>query len=223
MHSDHTHEKGYLAKTRGHAIHGWAGLYDTLWSILTLGRSRRLRRRVLDLDVIQFGPDEDILDVGCGTGSYAVEIKQRQDGNGKVVGIDPSSNMIEIASRKAAKANVSVDFQVGVIENLEFPENRFDAVFSSLMVHHLPDDLKRAGMTEVYRVLKPAGRLIILDVESKTFSLTSLLHGYFHRQERPSVADEYSQYLEASGFQEVESGKTGVRSLIYVTGKKPAN
>ena len=60
-----------------------------------------------------------------------------------------------------------IDFQIGVIEQLPFPDQTFDVVFSTLMMHHLPASLKRQGLAEIARVLKPEGRLVIADFKRK--------------------------------------------------------
>jgi len=82
---------------------------------------------------------------------------------GETCGIDPAPEMVELARRKAAQAGVTVRFEVGVIEALPYPPDHFDVVLSSLMLHHLPDELKRRGLAEIHRVLKPAGRLLAVD------------------------------------------------------------
>jgi SAM-dependent methyltransferase len=82
---------------------------------------------------------------------------------GETCGIDPAPEMVELARRKAAQAGVRVRFEVGVIEVLPYLPDHFDVVLSSLMLHHLPDELKRRGLAEIHRVLKPAGRLVAVD------------------------------------------------------------
>ena len=93
--------------------------------------------------------------------------------------------MIAIARRKAERAGLEIDFRVGVIESLPFPDRTFDAVTSSLMMHHLPEHLRVKGLAEIQRVLKPAGRLLIADMmrpspSSHSRFLTSLVlhHGH---------------------------------------------
>jgi demethylmenaquinone methyltransferase/2-methoxy-6-polyprenyl-1,4-benzoquinol methylase/phosphoethanolamine N-methyltransferase len=71
--------------------------------------------------------------------------------------------MVERARRNAARAGVGVRFEVGVIEALQYPDDHFDVVLSSMMLHHLPDELKRRGLAEIRRVLKPGGRVVAVD------------------------------------------------------------
>src|SRR5213078_5226371 len=68
---------------------------------------------------------------------------------------------------KAARRNAPIEFQIGVIEQLPFLDQTFDVVFSTLMMHHLPAPLKRQGLAEIARVLKPGGRLVIADFKHK--------------------------------------------------------
>src|SRR5262249_44357947 len=138
---------------------GWR--YDLMVAaidVLTGGRLRALRRHTLDLAELR--PGEAVLDVGCGTGTLALEARARVGDTGRVVGVDPAPRQIARARAKAARRGVPVDFELGVIEALPFPDASFDAALSTLMMHHLPDDLKRRGLAEVARVLRPGGRLV---------------------------------------------------------------
>lgn len=129
------------------------------------GKFRELRRRTINLAQLQ--PGEQALDVGCGTGTLAIEVARYVGSTGRVAGIDPGPQQIARARAKAARSNRPIEFQVGVIEQLPFPDQTFDVVFSTLMMHHLPAPLKRQGLTEIARVLKPEGRLIIADFTRK--------------------------------------------------------
>jgi ubiquinone/menaquinone biosynthesis C-methylase UbiE len=112
-------------------------------------------------------PGDAVLDVGCGTGTLAMEVARRVGRAGRVAGIDPGTEQIARARAKAARRNAPIEFQIGVIEQLPFPDQTFDVVFSTLMMHHLPAPLKRQGLAEIARVLKPGGRLVIADFKRK--------------------------------------------------------
>lgn len=212
----HSHGGSYIAKTEGHTIHSWAKYYDLVVGILSLGREKKFRQTALELVSIE--PGMNILDVGCGTGSLSVGAKQNLGNNGRVVGIDPSSIMIELARQKAEKTGVEVDFQVGVIENLEFNDGQFDLVLSSLMMHHLTDELKERGLQEVHRVSKPGGALLIIELDPGAFSLASLVHG--HSSQLSAELEETRRIMERLGFEHLENGNTGFRGFSYLKGTK---
>jgi ubiquinone/menaquinone biosynthesis C-methylase UbiE len=155
-------------ETKGLVVNmGWS--YDLFeWVVdplLFRGQLRTLWRRTIDLARLQ--PGEQALDVGCGTGTLAIAAQRRVGGAGRVVGIDPGAQQIARARAKATRRRSPVEFQVGVIEQLPFPDQTFDVVFSTLMMHHLPAPLKRQGLAEIARALKPGGRLIIGDFVRK--------------------------------------------------------
>ena len=129
------------------------------------GMFRKLRQRTVNLAYIQ--PGEQVLDVGCGTGTLAIEVARRVGTTGRGAGVDPGTQQIARARANAARRNVPVEFQIGVIEQLPFPDQTFDVVFSTLMMHHLPAPLKRQGLAEIARVLKPGGRLVMADFTRK--------------------------------------------------------
>ena len=159
------HSSDTPAETKGFLIR-WGSHYDAVVNILTLGRSQRLRTMTIDQALLKTG--EHLLDVGCGTGGVTIPAKERLGPDGPVSGIDPSPEMIAVARKKAVKAGLDIDFRIGVIENLPYPDSTFDVVTSSLMMHHLPYDVQLKGLSEIYRVLKPGGRLLIADAKRPT-------------------------------------------------------
>jgi ubiquinone/menaquinone biosynthesis C-methylase UbiE len=207
MHSfaHHRHSSGGEASakvTKGLiASGGWR--YDLMeWFIDTFvfrGQVRQLRQRTATLACIQ--PGEQVLDVGCGTGTLAMEAARRVGRAGRVAGVDPGTQQIARARAKAARRNAPIEFQMGVIEQLPFPDQTFDVVFSTLMMHHLPTPLKRQGLAEIARVLKPGGRLVIADFKRK--------------QERPRQAvrfhaggssmSDLAALVKDAGFQHLET------------------
>jgi ubiquinone/menaquinone biosynthesis C-methylase UbiE len=169
MHSFARHFHSFAGKTSAKETKGLMGSggwrYDLMeWFIDTFvfrGQLRELRCRAANLARMQ--PGEQVLDVGCGTGTLAIEVARRVDRAGRVAGVDPGTEQIARARAKAARRNVPIEFQIGVIEQLPFPDQTFDVVLSTLMMHHLPAGVKRQGLVEIARVLKPGGRLVIAD------------------------------------------------------------
>ena len=211
----HSHEESFTVETEGHTIHSWARYYDLVLGVLSLGREKKFRRAALD--IVSIEPGMNILDVGCGTGSLAVAAKQKQGLEGTVVGIDPSSNMIDLALKKADNAAVDIEFRVGVIEDLEFDDDKFDLVLSSLMMHHLTDGLKEIGLQEIRRVLKPGGTLLIIELDPGAFSLASFVHG--HSTQLSAELEVTRQKMEESGFEALEFGRLSFRGFTFLRGR----
>lgn len=213
MHGRHSTHEG--PATTGKVLH-WARFYDAATFLLTFGRERRLRRETVERAGV--APGQSVLDVGCGTGSLTIEAAKVAGPSGDVHGIDPAPEMIEVSRNKAARKRIDIDLRVGVIEELPFPDATFDVVLSSLMLHHLPDDLKRRGLAEIARVLKPGGRFFAVDMSGASGGFLSRgVAGHFiHRH----VADlaSLAPMLADAGFRDVTTGRMGVRFLGYITG-----
>jgi ubiquinone/menaquinone biosynthesis C-methylase UbiE len=163
------------------------------------GKFRELRQKTATLAQLQ--PGEQVLDVGCGTGTLAIEVARRVGRAGRVAGVDPGTQQIARARRSAARRNMPIEFQIGVIEQLPFPDQTFDVVLSTLMMHHLPVSLKRQGLAEIARVLKPGGRLVIADFKRK--QERAGLAARFHAG-GSSMHDLAAQVSDA-GFSQVET------------------
>jgi demethylmenaquinone methyltransferase/2-methoxy-6-polyprenyl-1,4-benzoquinol methylase/phosphoethanolamine N-methyltransferase len=218
----HVHKSEVPAKTEGRMIR-WASFYDGFANIVTLGHIRRLR--TLTIDQAQLKPGEKVLDVGCGTGGVTIPAKQRVGKTGKAAGIDPSPEMIAVASKKARRAGLEVDFRIGAIESLPYPDAAFDVVTSSLMMHHLPEHLQVQGLAEIKRVLKPGGRLLIADMtrasnsmHAGVFTLLTFQHGHgseFGIEDLPKL-------IEAAGFEKIKQSDERFLTIGFVHAVKPA-
>ena len=206
------HEAAGTPHTAGHVLH-WARWYDLCGTVITFGRDKAIREQLIELATPASG--ENVLDVGCGTGTLALALKSRV-GSGEVHGIDASPEMIDVAKAKAAQANSAVEFQVGLIEAIPFPDATFDLVTSTLMLHHLPDNLKRTGLAEIRRVLKPGGRFMALDFAAESHSPLGHLLTILGHARGESMVDKLVPMLKDAGFSDVEGIPTRHKHFAFI-------
>lgn len=170
--------------TSGLVLHR-AALYDlTLW-LLSRGRESAFREKVLRL--ARLSPGEQVLDVGCGTGTLAIAAKRQVGTTGTVYGVDASPEMLARANRKVRKAGVEIVLKNALVEALPFPDGRFDVVLSTVMLHHLPGKLRRQCAAEIRRVLKPGGRVLAVDFGTSPSQKRGFV-AHFHRHGHISLA-----------------------------------
>jgi ubiquinone/menaquinone biosynthesis C-methylase UbiE len=124
-------------------------------------------------------PGQQALDIGCGTGSLAILLKQSHP-QIEVVGLDPDPKALALARRKAQRAAVLPRFDQGFSDALEYPDDSFDHVFSSFMFHHLRSYQKEETVHEIRRVLKPGGYLHLLDFRGPNTGDTRPVTRWFH-------------------------------------------
>ena len=202
--------------TAGRVLH-WAAGYDLLVWLLTHGRDRTFRETLVGL--ARLADRERVLDVGCGTGSLAIVAKQHVGPAGEVAGIDASPAMVARARSKAAKAGVDVSFRNGVAEALPFPDAQFDVVLSTMMLHHLPRNARQECAREIRRVLRPGGRVLVVDFGQAQDRRGLLAH--FHRRGHVDPRD-IVLLLEEAGLRVMESGGVGISTLQFVVATFPA-
>ena len=205
MHHMHSHvaTAPTTTPTQGRLIR-WAKSYDVMVHIATLGRSAQVRKRLANVTQVRVG--DAMLDVGCGTGDLALQLAQRVGARGSVTGIDPSPEMIARAQQKAQRRQIAVDFRQEPAEALSFPDNTFDGVVSSLVFHHLPDELKHQAVQNIARVLKPGGRLTIIDFMNTAGQMGG--HGGV-----AAGAPTFMYLLQQMGFVDATSGSVKFRAL----------
>ncbi len=137
-----------------------AGRYDLLNSLMTAGLHHSWRQRAVDRAEVSAG--DAVLDVCCGTGDLSFELAQRVLPGGHVVGCDFSEQMLDLAREKATARGVeSVRFEWADALQLPYDAGRFDAVTVGFGVRNFAD--RDRGLREMARVLKPGGRLVILE------------------------------------------------------------
>jgi len=133
-------------------------LYDPLqrWVMREDQFKRHLIRQA------QIEPGHRVLDLGCGTGTLTILIKQTHP-QSDVVGLDGDPMILAIARAKAAKAGVEISLDHGMAFQTPYPDQAFDRVLSSLVLHHLTTENKQRALREVFRVLGPGGELHVVD------------------------------------------------------------
>ena len=197
--------------TKGRVMRSSARFYDLMVWLLTRGRERAFRDRLIELAALKTG--ESVLDVGCGTGTLAIAAKRRVGPTGNVHGIDASPEMIARATRKAKKAGADVTFRTTIVEELPFPDRQFDAVLSTLMLHHLPRPTREQCAREIHRVLKPGGRVLAVDFGAPAGHRKGII-GHLHRRGHVAL-DSVIELLSKSGLTVVDSGRVGFRDLHF--------
>ena len=146
--------------------------YDPIMRLF--GFTKALRPLV---EQAELRPHHTVLDIGCGTGALDLLIKELHP-DVTLTGLDPDPRALARAERKARRAGVTIRFDRGFADALPYPDASFDRVFSSMMLHHVPRAEKAGLLSEVRRVLKPGGRLELLDFAGGTHSfLAHVLHG----------------------------------------------
>jgi ubiquinone/menaquinone biosynthesis C-methylase UbiE len=185
--------------------------YDSYMRRMTLGREHVLREETVRLARVE--PGDSVLEVGCGTGTLTLAAKRQAGPSGQVVGIDVIPGMIAASQQKAARAQEEVTFQLGSIDDIPFPASRFDVVICSFMIFHMAEQTRRKGIAEVYRVLKPQGRWLVLDLALPTqpvqrFVAQRLFGGMLQHD-----LHELIPVMEAAGFSNTEIAQARFRVM----------
>lgn len=202
----------------GTTIHS-ARFYDWVVVAFTFGRETRLRERTLDVAGVAAG--ESVLDIGCGTGTLAIAASRRVGRSGVVSGIDASPEMIDRAREKSGRAGEPVRFEVAPAQELPFADGTFDVVLCSLAVHHFPRAARAGAFVEMQRVLRPNGRVLIVEF-GRQQGIRALLHpiAMLHARHITRILDEATASLRAAGFARVDTGALGFRGLDYLLARR---
>lgn len=151
--------------------------------------------------------NEAVLDVGCGTGNYTIELVKR---GANVVGVDRSEDMLALARQKGQGEGLKVNFQAADAMNLPYPDSSFDMVISNGLLCFLKEPEK--ALMEMHRVLKPGGRLVVSVLNKwSPWALFRRIKGIFkdtiYSQARFISSPELEGMLKRAGF-DVKDDKT---------------
>ncbi|GLB50545.1 bifunctional demethylmenaquinone methyltransferase/2-methoxy-6-polyprenyl-1,4-benzoquinol methylase UbiE [Neptunitalea lumnitzerae] len=216
-----------------------SGNYDGLNRVISFGIDVKWRKKVVAL--VNETQPKKILDIATGTGDLAIAMAATQPE--KIVGLDISPGMLEVGKEKVAEKNLSntIEMIIGDSEDLPFSDNEFDAITVAYGVRNF-ENLEK-GLAEIYRVLKPGGRFVVLETSVPTkfpfkqgykfyskFILPSIgkmfskdKTAYKYLSESASVfpfGEEFNNILRKIGFIDVEDKpQTMGVSTIYVAMK----
>ena len=155
-----------MAFTPALGRNGLSGVYDLAIALLT--RERVWRTALLE----QVGPraGDAIVDVGCGTGTFAIMLKQAAP-EARIVGLDPDPAILAIAAAKAEAAEVEIEWRQGFANDAADLGTVFDKAVSSLVFHQVPLPMKRAGISAMAAAVGPGGVVHIADYARQSSKL----------------------------------------------------
>lgn len=189
---------------QGRTLDHVANIYDYLCPAMTFFQEGRISRKVIGL--LELEGEERVLDVGCGTGTFTIEIAKRlrQGHESMAIGIDAAPKMIARA-RKKSKEIANVSFEVAAAQGLPFEDGFFDIAVSAFFFHHIGFELKKMALRQIWRVLKKNGILIIVDVDVPTniFGALCAWSGYllFQQEEiRENITGRLGLAFDSSPF-----------------------
>lgn len=166
-----------------------SGNYDFLNHFLSFGIDIHWRKKAVKM-LVKDQP-KLILDVATGTGDFALEALSLKPS--KIIGVDISEGMLEVGRKKMTEKGVSeiVEMRTGDSENLPFQENMFDAIIVAFGVRNFED--LRKGLGEMLRVLKPGGRVVILEFSKPVSFWFKPLYSFYFRFITPTIGKLFSK------------------------------
>ncbi|BCS55139.1 bifunctional demethylmenaquinone methyltransferase/2-methoxy-6-polyprenyl-1,4-benzoquinol methylase UbiE [Geobacter sp. SVR] len=166
--------------------------YDFLNRLLSFGIDRRWRTKAVRL--LKYQQGSRILDVATGTGDVALEIARSTPSSVQITGADFCREMVELGQVKVAASPYAdrIEFRVAPCEDLPFPDNTFDSITIAFGIRNVVD--RRLGLAEMWRVLRPGGRMIILEFSTPRSQLFRQIYHFYFRRVLPVIGGLFSRY-----------------------------
>ncbi|WP_043450376.1 class I SAM-dependent methyltransferase [Jongsikchunia kroppenstedtii] len=174
--------------------------YNAFTTVFFGGR-RRHDRRVAAVSGAAKG--QRVLDIASGPGALVAALADRVGPTGEVIGIDAACEMVDYATAHAGR-RPNCRFQCGAAQDLDLPDASIDVVTCTFAMHHIPEDERDQALAEMWRVLRPGGRLLLADMAA--IGAHSRLTKLLSRHMDPAEIDirRYRDSLRAIGFQQIE-------------------
>ncbi len=175
--------------------------YDTLlkWFM----REDVFKLRLIDQAGLKAGMR--LLDLGCGTATLTLMVKQMHP-QVEVIGLDGDREILSIARNKVGQAGLSISFDLGMAFELPYPENYFDRVISSMVMHHLTAENKGRTMREIRRVLKRQGEFHMVDFGAPVNVYARITASVMRKFEdvNDNIQGKLISYIRSAGFSQVK-------------------
>ncbi|MDT5219785.1 MAG: hypothetical protein QOF15_1890 [Mycobacterium sp.] len=186
------HPHDYLPATGHEAL---LPAYDLIARLM--GFSRVYPRLIAQAELAD---GQRVLEIGCGTGNVIIAAKRSHPGI-DAVGSDPDPKILAQAQRKAFGLS-GIAFEQGYAQRLPYPDGLFDRVLSSMMLHHVGEDAKPGVAAEIFRVLRPGGRLHLMDIGGDAHMQSGPLARMFRRNHHAAgnFGDAIPRLLDGAGF-----------------------
>ncbi|MEW6495815.1 MAG: methyltransferase domain-containing protein [Cyanobacteriota bacterium] len=202
----------YYSSQNFHGIEGGylntvaAITYDAVTAFASPPNETEIRQQLMNtID----GQPKRILDLGCGTGSATLMLKQAFE-QAIVIGLDLSPYMLVVADYKAQQAGLNIQWQHGLAEDTGLEEASFDLVTASFLLHETPPKISQLILQECFRLVKPGGQLIILDGNQKRLRHADWLIKLFQEPySKVYAAESVEDWMKAAGFEAVQTDYVG--------------
>jgi demethylmenaquinone methyltransferase/2-methoxy-6-polyprenyl-1,4-benzoquinol methylase len=203
----HVHAKSFFSKI--------AGNYDMLNQMLSLGLDKALIKEAVEESRITGVSMANVLDVATGTGNVAIAIAKKYH-NYNITGLDISSEMLKVAAKKSEGIK-KIKYVLGDIERLDMPSNSFDIVVSAFSLSTFNDPAH--ALEEMHRVLKPGGKIILLDMLKITdATLKRLMKIYYSLSVIPALDSNVRNDVEKYIQNKFEVDKKSTINMLQIIG-----